>query len=102
MATRQYPSFDRHRPLRRALSSLLLIFVVCGTTIEAAHRHGKILNGESSELSASFSQTSGSSNVAGGQFGCHECALCQLHKNLAAAIITARTASSPLNALSEP
>lgn len=102
VATSQYPSFDRHRPLRRALSLLLLIFVICGTTIEAAHRHGRIINDGSSELSASFSQTSGSSNVPGGQLGCDECALCQLHKNFAAALITARTASSPLNALSEP
>jgi hypothetical protein len=79
----------------RVLSLLLLGFVVYGTTIAAAHRHGRIVNTDSS-LTKSISQPNGTSSL-NGQRGCNECALCQLHLYSSTALITIRAGVAPLS-----
>jgi hypothetical protein len=85
----------RRASLARALSLLLLVFILYGTTIDAAHRHGRILNADGSKQSPSISQTYGPTTVGSWQFGCSECLICQLQKNFSATLIIVRVASSP-------
>ncbi|MCM3869945.1 MAG: hypothetical protein ND895_04535 [Pyrinomonadaceae bacterium] len=81
--------------LARVLSSLLLVFILYGTTIEAAHRHGRVLNTEATEQSHSVSNPSVPTTHANGQFGCSECLICQLQKTFSATLVTVRAVSSP-------
>jgi hypothetical protein len=81
--------------LARVLSSLLLVFVLYGTTIEAAHRHGGIFRKQASEQSHSFSNPSTPTNHTSGQFGCSECLICQLQKTFSATLVTVRVVNSP-------
>lgn len=80
--------------LARVLSSLLLVFILYGTTIEAAHRHGRLLKTEGSQESLSVSHPSIPTNVTGGKFGCSECLICQLQKSFSATLVTVRAVSS--------
>lgn len=94
-------SFGQHPGFSRVLSLLLLGFVVYGTTIAAAHRHGKVFDANSSGLTASVSQPNGTSSLNGGQIGCNECVLCQFHQYSSTALITIRTGITELNTRSE-
>lgn len=94
-------SFGRHASFSRALSLLLLVFVLYGTTIAAAHRHGRILNAEGGSA-ASVSQPNNSSTLNGGQLGCNQCALCQFHQHSSTALITIRISTTELNTHLEP
>ena len=87
-------SFGQHPGFSRALSLLLLVFVVYGTTIAAAHGHGRVLDATSNDLTASVSQPNSTSSLNGGQLGCSECVLCQFHQYSATALITIRAESS--------
>jgi len=91
---RHLMSLSRRTSLARVLSSLLLVFILYGTTIEAAHRHGRLLKSDASEQSLSVSHPSIPTNVAGGQFGCSECLICQLQKSFSATLVTVRAVSS--------
>ena len=91
-------SFGLPTSISRALAHLLLLFVLYGTTIEATHRHGQILETSISDQSASIAQTPGSTNARLGQLGCSECSLCRLQKNFSAALISVRTDSGTLSA----
>src|SRR6185436_5572413 len=54
--------------LKRGIGLLLLIFIVYGTTVEAAHRHGRV--GPRSNAAASFEQTGSKSTTPTTQPGC--------------------------------
>lgn len=92
--TRHSTNLSRRTSLARVLSLLLLVFILYGTTIEAAHRHGSLLKTDASEQSLSVSNPSSPTNVAGGQFGCSECLICQLQKTFSATLTTVRALSS--------
>lgn len=91
---RHLTSLSPRTSLVRALSLLLLVFILYGTTIEAAHRHGRLLKRDGSEQSLTVSHPSIPTNVAGGQFGCSECLICQLQKTFSATLVTVRAVSS--------
>ena len=84
----------RHSILSRLVAGLLLVFVIYGTTIEAAHRHGRIFN---SELSKSTSITSDddTQGLAGSSRSCAECLICQLHQHFSASLVTVRDSDAP-------
>ena len=84
----------RRTSLARVLSSLLLVLIVYGTTIEAAHRHGRVLKTEACEQSHSVSSPGVPTNQASGQFNCSECLICQLQKTFRKHC-TVRAVSSP-------
>jgi hypothetical protein len=65
------------------------VFVLYGTTIEAAHRHGRIFASEPSN-SASISTYDVTNGVTGGSLSCAECLICQLHQHFSASLVTAR------------
>jgi hypothetical protein len=88
-------SLSQRASFSRALSLLLLVFILYGTTIEAAHRHGRILD-LSSGKTTSVSQTQGSPEAGNTALGCGECLICQLHQNFSTSLIAVRPGSSPL------
>ncbi|MEP6912545.1 MAG: hypothetical protein ABI923_07310 [bacterium] len=63
----------------RVLSFLLLSFIVYGTTVEAAHKHGNLVRekdvGGPASVSNPGSGTARSTNFG----GCGDCLICQLH-----------------------
>ena len=77
----------------RWLGLLLIAFIFYGTTIEAAHRHGRVLS-ETSDV-ASLTQSDGSGNLSGTQTGCSDCLICQLHQNFNTTLIAFRIADPP-------
>jgi hypothetical protein len=72
--------------LSRGVGLLLVVFILYGTTIEAAHRHGRVLPAASSAVPLVTTDTQDSS--FGGQSGCNDCLICQLHQNLTATLIS--------------
>ena len=95
VARRQHStSLSRRTSLARGISSLLLVLIVYGTTIEAAHRHGRLLKTPGSEQSLSVSQPGIPTNIGGGQYGCSECLICQLQRNFSATLVTVRAVSA--------
>src|SRR5690349_20270088 len=89
-------SFTKRRiEFSRALSLLLVAFIVYGTTIEAAHRHGRFLP----QTPATSSQVvpekpDGSLNT---NTSCTDCLLCQLHQQFTATLISVTPHATPLN-----
>jgi hypothetical protein len=84
-----------HTGLARALASLLLVFMLYGTTVEAAHRHGRLLNPAERNASASLSGSNHETQTAGATLDCSDCLICQLHQNFASGLVTFRMADSP-------
>lgn len=81
----------------RWLGLLLTAFILYGTTVEAAHRHGRVLTGDSDVTSLTHSEKSG--NPAGGQTGCSDCLICQLHQNFSTTLIAFRLDAPPTRVL---
>src|SRR5215510_16168352 len=72
----------------RWLGLLLVLFVFYGTTIEAAHRHGRITP-TSSRATAAVEPDSGS-GISTPKSGCNDCLICQLHQNFSATVIAVK------------
>jgi hypothetical protein len=72
----------------RALALLLVVFILYGTSVEAAHRHGRIL--PSGSNAAAVVDPGLAKNLAGGPVGCSDCLICQLHQNFSTTLITYR------------
>jgi hypothetical protein len=100
MATKPHLNdLGRHTAVSRVLSALLLVFVIYGTTIEAAHRHGRILNSHSTATAASTNSDNGS--VGKGASSCAECLICQLHQHFSTSLVSVRLKHSPPSRISE-
>ena len=76
-----------HGVYSRVLSLVLLAFVFYGTTVEATHRHGRILT---STTATSASGSDSPSGFAGNLSGCNDCLICQLHLSFSTAVINIR------------
>jgi hypothetical protein len=87
-----------HTAASRVLVLLLLGFLIFETTVEAAHRHGRVL---SSAPSSASSISPRSNNLAGGLLGCNDCVICQLQQSFSASLITTKPHSAPLCLRSE-
>ena len=88
-----------HTAASRVLVLLLLGFLIFETTVEAAHRHGRVLR--SLPSSASSIGSPRSDNLAGGLLGCNDCVICQLQQSFSASLITNKTHSVPVCLRSE-
>lgn len=95
VATRPHlNTLSQRTAFSRVLSALLLVFVIYGTTIAAAHRHGRILvSDDSTTHSVCDDQNAGT--LGGGSPSCAECLICQLQKHFFASLITVRDDSLP-------
>lgn len=80
--------------LKRGLGLLLLVIIFYGTTVEAAHRHGRVA--PTAPNAASFEQTGSTNKTPIGQSGCSDCLICQLHQNFSATLISVKPLSEPL------
>jgi len=81
--------------LKRAVSLLLVLFIVYGTTVEAAHRHG-VAATQSNSATSVTNPNSGASSTSNAKPGCSDCLLCQLHQNLSATLISVKLNAAPL------
>jgi hypothetical protein len=86
----------RSASFSRALTLLLVVFILYGTTVEAAHRHGRILP-ILENSAASIIDPGLANNPAGGQIGCSDCLICQLHRNFSTTLITFRQTDAPVH-----
>ncbi|HEU4833859.1 MAG TPA: hypothetical protein VFS90_05570 [Pyrinomonadaceae bacterium] len=81
--------------LKRSLGLLLVVFIFYGTTVEAAHYHGRVT--PQSNSAASLTNPNAES---GGTFtakpGCNDCLICQLHQNFSATLISVKLNTVPL------
>ncbi|HET6978625.1 MAG TPA: hypothetical protein VFI24_20000 [Pyrinomonadaceae bacterium] len=81
-------------PLKRGIGLLLLIFIVYGTTVEAAHRHGRVV--PPSTHGVAFEQTGSTTTSQTSQPGCSDCLICQLHQNFSATLISVKPDTQPV------
>ena len=88
-------ALQKHRGANftRWLSLLLVIFIVYGFTVEAAHRHGRVLPSRSSVATQVDNEQS--QNLTGNKSGCNDCLICQLHQNFTTTLIALRPNDPP-------
>jgi hypothetical protein len=81
----------------RWLGLLLIAFIFYGTTVEAAHRHGRVLpkNGDV----ASLTHSEETANPANATTGCGDCLICQLHQHFSTTLIALRLNEPPVQVL---
>jgi len=80
--------------LKRGLGLLLVVFILYGTTVEAAHRHGVIT--QSNSAPSLTNPDAGGSGTFSTKPGCHDCLICQLHQNFSATVISVKLNTAPL------
>ena len=90
--------FTRPHQLRsttfsRWLGLLLIALIFYGTTVEAAHRHGRVLPPQSNATSLDNSEHS--PTPLSGKAACGDCLICQLHQNFNTTLIAFRVADPP-------
>ena len=85
---------NQRADLKRGLALLLLIFIVYGTTVEAAHRHGGVA--PAAQNAVAFEQTGSTSSTRTTQPGCSDCLICQLHQNFSATLISVKPVAETL------
>jgi len=82
--------------LKRGLGLLLVVFILYGTTVEAAHCHGRVLP-QSNSATSLTNPNAGSSGTFKTKPGCNDCLICQLHQNFSATLISVKlNATAPL------
>jgi hypothetical protein len=80
----------------RALSILLLAFIICGTTVEAAHNHGNLAGLNKATSAGHFSDPATEESANTGSLNCSDCLICQLHQNFSAAVLSVTPNLAPL------
>ena len=89
------PIQNRAATLKRGIGLLLVLFILYGTTVEAAHRHG-VAATQSNSATSVTNPNSGASSTSSAKPGCSDCLLCQLHQNLSATLISIKLNAAPL------
>ena len=77
---------------KRWIGFALVVFILYGTTVEAAHRHGRI---PPSSGGASVADAEHSGSPANSQTSCGDCLICQLHQNFNTTLIAFRLVDPP-------
>ena len=87
---------NRSTGFTRWVGLLLAVFILYGTTVEAAHRHGRVLpdNG-----AASLVDPDQPTSPVSGKTSCSDCLICQLHQNFNATLIVFRLVDPPKQVL---
>jgi hypothetical protein len=78
----------------RWVGLLLVVFILYGTTVEAAHRHSRkapVNAGATAQLN-----TEQTKNPANSKTGCSNCLICQLHQNFTTTLIALRLNDPPV------
>ena len=87
---------NRSTAFTRWLGLLLVVFILYGTTVEAAHRHGRVV---SDNGTVSLADPDHSSSPVSGKSGCSDCLICQLHQNFSTTLIVFRLVDPPKQVL---
>jgi hypothetical protein len=77
----------------RWLGLLLVVFILYGTTVEAAHRHGRVLPSHAGAASQLDNQQT--QNLSTSKTGCSDCLICQLHQGFSTTLIALRQDDPP-------
>ena len=83
---------NRSTAFTRWLGLLLAFLILYGTTVEAAHRHGRVLSDRGDASLVDQDQTTSPVN---GKTGCSDCLICQLHQNFSTTLIVFRLVDPP-------
>jgi hypothetical protein len=67
---------------------LLVVFIFYGTTVEAAHRHGRVLPAPAHNTWVADAGAGNSTSTT--KPGCSDCLICQLHQNFSATLISVK------------
>lgn len=84
---------NRGASFTRWLSLFLVVFILYGTTVEAAHRHGRVL--PTNVSTATQVDNEQSQNLSTNKTGCNDCLICQLHQNITTTLIALRLKHEP-------
>lgn len=87
----------RRATFSRWLGLLLIALIFYGTTVEAAHRHGRTLPENGNVASLTHSEQT--ANPASSSNGCSDCLICQLHQNFSTSLIALRLNDPPAQLL---
>ena len=79
--------------LKRGVGLLLVVFILYGTTVEAAHRHGRVL--PSGSTATSLAEAQHTSAPLGSKIGCSDCLICQLQQHFNTTLLVFRVADPP-------
>jgi hypothetical protein len=85
--------FKLRSAFSRSVGLLLIALIFYATTVDAAHRHGRVL--PSGGDVASVTHSGQTANPAGTSTGCNDCLICQLHQNLNTTLIAYRLVNPP-------
>jgi hypothetical protein len=77
----------------RWLNVLLVVFILYGTTVEAAHRHNRVLPSPAGATSQVDNEQT--TDLASNKTGCNDCLICQLHQKFATTLIALRLSEAP-------
>ena len=91
---------NRAATFRRGLGLFLVVFILYGTTVEAAHRHGRIL--PSPSHATALNDSGQTTTPLGSKVGCSDCLICQLHQNFNTTLIAFRIADPPIRTRIKP
>jgi hypothetical protein len=81
----------------RCVGLLLVVFIFYGTTVEAAHRHGRVL--PSAAHNTSVADLGSANSTLTTKPGCSDCLICQLHQNFSATLLSIKTNVEPIGRL---
>ena len=87
---------NRNTAFTRWLGLLLVVFILYGTTVEAAHRHGRAVPDNRTASLANHDKTT---SPVSGPSGCSDCLICQLHQNFSTTLIVIRLVDPPKQVL---
>ena len=83
---------NRSATTTRWVGLLLTVFILYGTTVEAAHRHGRVLPSSGAVSLVDPDQTD---SLFSNQAGCSDCLICQLHQNFGTTLVAFRLVDPP-------
>jgi hypothetical protein len=82
--------------LKRWVGLALVVFILYGTTVEAAHRHGRTLPGSGADSVANPEHTTW---PASSSTSCSDCLICQLHQNFNTTLVAFRLVDPPVSVI---
>ena len=83
---------NRNATFTRWIGLLLTVLILYGTTVEAAHRHGRVLTDNSAASLVDPDQTD---SPVSGKNGCSDCLICQLHQSFNTTLVAFRLVDPP-------
>jgi hypothetical protein len=87
---------NRSTAFTRWIGLFLALFILYGTTVEAAHRHGRV---QPDNQAASLVDQDQTTSPVNGKTGCSDCLICQLHQNFNTTLIVIRLVDPPKQVL---